>query len=309
MSTQAEVHGVVDGLPGVELDELVAHAALLHRIDRKYAVSRRELPGLLAVLPTDTRALDIDGRREFGYRSVYLDTLALAGYHLAAAGRRRRFKVRSRAYLDTGTCWLEVKTRGPRGATVKQRIAHHDAEFAPLTELGAAFVDWCLTEAHVSVVTAEELSPVLVTAYRRTTLLLPGQQTRVTIDTDLGWTGLPAGGGDLDRPGLAIIETKSGSTPSEVDRLLWRSGHRPMPLSKYAVGLAALRPDLPRNKWHRTLDHHLGVRRCRAEDATGPAPAEADGVPSYVVRPITSRLASSRLAHAQHCQPTSRSAS
>ncbi|MFT3873710.1 MAG: polyphosphate polymerase domain-containing protein [Nocardioides sp.] len=304
MRTPTDARRVVDGLPSVGLDELVEQAALLHRIDRKYAVSRRELPDLLAALPTDTRVLDIDGRREFGYRSVYLDTPALAGYHLTAAGRRRRFKVRSRAYLDTHTCWLEVKTRGPRAATLKQRIAHHDAEFAPLGDVGEAFVDRCLAEAHISAVTAEDLRPVLATAYRRSTLLLPGQQTRVTIDTELGWTALRAGGGDLDRPGLVVVETKSGSTPSEVDRLLWRSGHRPVRLSKYAVGLAALRPDLPRNKWHRTLDHHLDVRRRRAEGAATATSVEAAGASSSVVRPSTFQL-----APAQHYLSTPRSAS
>ncbi|MFV0316059.1 MAG: molecular chaperone, partial [Microthrixaceae bacterium] len=38
-----------------------------------------------------------------------------------------------------------------------------------------------------------------------------------------------------------------------LDRALWRRGYRPTSLSKYATGLAALDPDLPRNRWARIL--------------------------------------------------------
>ena len=42
-----------------------------------------------------------------------------------------------------------------------------------------------------------------------------------------------------------------------VDRLLWQRGTRPARISKYATGLAALRPDLPDVPWRRTLRRHF----------------------------------------------------
>jgi len=60
-------------------------------------------------------------------------------------------------------------------------------------------------------------------------------------------------GGGFELPGMTIVETKSMSQASEVDRILWRLGARPVSLSKYATGLAALHPELPRNKWSRLL--------------------------------------------------------
>lgn len=42
-----------------------------------------------------------------------------------------------------------------------------------------------------------------------------------------------------------------------VDRVLWSRGHRPVSISKDATGLAALRPDLPANRWQRTLRSHF----------------------------------------------------
>jgi hypothetical protein len=93
---------------------------------------------------------------------------------------------------------------------------------------------------------------VLATAYQRSTFFLPSSASRVTLDVDLGWSSLRSVR-DLDRPGLAIVETKTGSTPSVVDRLLWSRGHRPVRLSKYGVGMAALDPTLPRLKWHHVV--------------------------------------------------------
>ena len=54
-----------------------------------------------------------------------------------------------------------------------------------------------------------------------------------------------------------VLETKTAGPPSRFDRWLWAQGHRPIRLSKYCTGLAALRPNLPANKWHRTLSQHL----------------------------------------------------
>ncbi|KHL11226.1 UNVERIFIED_CONTAM: hypothetical protein LK11_43530 [Mumia flava] len=247
-------------LAPVALDALVDVAGLLTRVDRKYVVELQRVPGLLAGLPEGARALEIDGERVFGYRSTYLDTPALDGYFAAGQGRRRRFKVRTRAYLDTGTSWLEVKTRGSRGTTVKQRMPHPDAETVPVSPDGHTFVDAALASGRINRVRPQELTPVLVTAYRRATVLLPATASRVTIDVDLGWTSLrPRCPGELARPSLAIVETKTGSTPSEVDRLLWSHGHRPVRISKYAVGMAALDPTLPRLRWARTLRRELAI--------------------------------------------------
>lgn len=232
----------LDRLPVVPLDELVATAALLTRVDRKYLLAPDDAAAVLGALP-GARVLAIGGQRGFGYDSLYLDTPALTGFHLAARGRRRRFKVRRRTYTDTGERWLEVKTRGPRGATVKERT--------PDGGPARAFVDDVLARSGVDLV--GDLVPVLGTRYTRSTLLLG--LARVTVDTDLVWR-TPAGRA-LPVVDRVVVETKSGSAPSAADRLLWRAGHRPVRISKYGTGLAALHPELPGNRWHSTLTRHL----------------------------------------------------
>jgi hypothetical protein len=108
--------------------------------------------------------------------------------------------------------------------------------------------------------------PVLRSRYRRTTVLLA--DARVTVDTGLSWRlaglcGVVSSGPTTARTtawttgaelgDLVVVETKSGTAPSSADRLLWRSGHRPDRISKYATGLALLRPDLPDHPWRRLL--------------------------------------------------------
>ena len=138
---------------------------------------------------------------------------------------------------------------------------------------------------------AAALRPVLATTYERTTLHLPRAEARATIDTALTWqhlgpvaapgtavvsagpfAGMVAGSQAL-RPahlaaaissgepvvvsGVAVVETKNPATPSPADRALWDAGYRPARISKYATGMALLHPELPANRWYRTLTHEL----------------------------------------------------
>lgn len=239
---------VVSRVDGIGLDRLVSEAALLTRVDRKYALPAAAAGQVLAELAGSVymQVLDIDGQRSFGYESLYYDTADLLSYHLAAHGRRRKFKIRRRTYLDSGASFLEVKTTTPRGFTVKER--------KPIDEADAEFVDGILHRNGFPIST-HDLLGTLITRYRRTTLLLPEHQARMTVDTDLTWAWPEHPGHRLDQ--LTIIETKSGTKASEVDHRLWRAGFRPTRVSKYATGLAAMRSDLPSNRWRPVLRRHF----------------------------------------------------
>ncbi|GAB2976129.1 polyphosphate polymerase domain-containing protein [Saccharothrix stipae] len=237
----------------VGLAELIERAALQTRVDRKYVIPAEALPRLLEQLAPHARVLDIDGERTFRYESVYFDTPRLVSYHSAAYRRRRRFKVRTRTYLDSAECWLEVKISGARGSITKHRLPYHPSD-RDTVRPGRHFVEEALARESIAPDTDGSLDPVLITDYRRTTLLLPDSASRVTIDTALSWRHDDS---TLHLTGLAVVETKTAAAASPVDRMLWQRGVRPVRISKYATGLAALRLDLPDAPWRRTLRRHF----------------------------------------------------
>ena len=255
--TASTVGGALSTLHPIDLEELIQRAALQERMDRKYLLPLSEVECVLAAVEANTRVLDINGTRLFGYESVYFDTPDLTSFRLTAYRRARRFKIRTRTYVDSGSCWLEVKVPGPRGSTLKYRTPHEPGQ-QRITGAGSAFLDEVFARHGLTAAGHADLVPTLRTAYLRFTLLLPDTDSRVTVDTDLRWT---ADGRELRLPGVAIVETKTGSTASGADRQLWRRGHRPVAISKYATGLAALRADLPAAPWQRVLRRHFTAAR------------------------------------------------
>ncbi len=249
----------LDRFAPLGLEELDSSAALQTRVDRKYLVPLDRLEEVLAAMDEGTRVLEIDGERSFAYASVYFDTPGLSSYLGAVHRRRDRFKVRTRSYLDTGSCWVEVKTRGPRGATVKTRQEHTGEQADALPTQAWQFASGALGGNRVADLDGP-LAPTLVSTYRRTTLHVPGQHggpaSRTTIDTGLVWTD-PLTGAEHPLGDLAIVETKTGSAASPTDRLLWRHGIRPVRISKYGTGMAVLHPGLPAHPWRRVLDRHV----------------------------------------------------
>lgn len=165
-------------LAPISLDDLVARAALLVRVDRKYVLARADAEMLVATLPRGTKVLEIEGSRTVGYTSLYFDNARLDSYRHTAQHRRTRFKVRTRSYA-TGGSFLEVKTR--RGAhTVKERIAWDLPSNLRLDERAETYVAERLDAARVG--DPGLLTATLWTRYERSTLVLPGEGSRLTID-------------------------------------------------------------------------------------------------------------------------------
>ncbi|MCK0113301.1 polyphosphate polymerase domain-containing protein [Ornithinimicrobium sp. F0845] len=235
-------------LATISLAALQSEAELLTRVDRKYLLPLPEATRALAGLGEGSRVLEIEGRTRSDYASTYFDTPERDSFRSTATARRRRWKVRTRSYLDSGDCWVEVKTRGPRGLTVKERAPHPPEASQRITGAAVTWVEERLRAARAYHRPWLGL-PVLSTTYSRSTILLPEGGARATIDTDLTWL-LPDGTTTAPRDAV-VIETKTTGTPSAFDRALWRAGHRPTRISKFGTGLALLDPTVPANRWHR----------------------------------------------------------
>lgn len=241
----------IEDLHGVGLDDLNHAAALQTRVDRKYLVTPAQLAALLDRVGDEARVLEIDGRRGFRYQSIYFDTPAFDSYLGAAHRRPNRFKVRTRRYLDSHGCWVEVKLRSRHGQTVKHRHEHDVERFDELTPASLAFVASFPRVRDL----AHLLEPLITTSYTRSTLLVGAM--RATIDVDV--TCASARGAVVLGGGI-IVETKTEGAASAVDRVLWDLHVRPSRISKFAIGVGATYPELPSNRWHRTMRCHVHPR-------------------------------------------------
>jgi hypothetical protein len=223
----------------IGLDELIELAELQTRVDRKYFVPAAVFQRLIAALRGELRVLDIEGRRSFGYESVYFDTPQLSTYRAHVQRRRQRFKARTRTYTDTGQTMFEVKLAGPRGETVKQRLPHPAEHRADLTDEALAHLGTALCQAY-----HQDLPTGLRTG-----------EARLTCDV-----GLVCRDGSHevhDTGDHVLVESKSSARGSAADRILRELGVRPATVSKYCVGVAALHPELPSKPWHQTLRRYF----------------------------------------------------
>ena len=236
-------------LAPITLATVNASTELLTRSERKYLVDLDVYRELVHDLSPDLLVLEIDDLRVFRYASVYFDTDDFRLHRAAATGRRHRYKIRTRQYVESGLTMLEVKTKDGRGRTVKHRIDHDGAPDA-LSPADQRFVLDVTGDDSV----VELLAPVLTTRYTRTTLVQLSAGVRATVDRDLVCTD--STGRSVGSNGV-IIETKGLADACLIDRWLWRNGHRPHRISKCSAGLGALQPALPSNKWRRVIDRHF----------------------------------------------------
>lgn len=238
----------------IGLDEVDSVAALQTRVDRKYLVTARQLVDLNDLLAARFRVMEIGGLRLLGYESVYYDTPSLQLFRDHRGERRRRCKVRVRTYLDDGARFIEVKTKGTRGQTVKDRIPHEGSPWL-LTPRSREFVREVIRREYD--MEAPGLVAVMESRYRRCTLVDPVGGERLTCDVDLMWRHRGAVGVGPDK---ILLETKTTGR-GYVDNALARLGIRPLKMSKYAVGTALLHPELAANPWDRLLRREFGRHR------------------------------------------------
>ena len=243
-------------LPGVGLDEVLSEAALQTRIDRKYLLTPEQFDELGRRIADSFRVLDIDGRRVFGYESVYFDTPALDLFRAHRQGRRHRYKARVRTYLDTGSCMFEVKLKGRRGETVKHRTPYDVDDRHRLNEEASQFLAGLLREEYGEAM--PDLRPSVTTSYSRLTLVDLEGGARLTCDVDL----VCSRGQERARGSdMILVESKCSGSGSIADSALRQMGVRSISISKYCIAVALLHRHLAANKWNRTLRSYFGWTR------------------------------------------------
>ncbi len=273
----AGVVSTLAGLPAVGLEELNTEAALQTRVDRKYVVPEGLAQELLATFDAEVRILEMDGSRCFAYDSVYFDTAQLDSYLLAAHGRRRRYKIRTRTYVDSAISFLEVKTEGAREATVKERIPYElsgprpaDGRGPGLRQRNACRGHWRCSRRTARARARDPVPPhhALSARIRQPGHHRFGCHLAAARRASLG----PGRSGDRWRPSPARPPARWTGTSGP-------HGVRPSRISKFATGMAALNPRLPANRWNQTLRRSMPLRLPQPSAARLPKPSRTDKEP------------------------------
>jgi hypothetical protein len=231
------IAGILKEFTPVGLKEMQG-VKFMNRIDTKYLFSVSKLQSLLQNIASGYQVLEIDGQREFSYKTVYFDTPELLFLYQHLTGKLSRYKVRVRTYETNGLTFLEVKHKSNKGRTSKTRILKDDSARDD-EQKRQEFLNALLTPDTLS------LKPVIATGFNRITITSGDGTERITIDFNLSFNDFS---GNLTKlPFLAIAEIKRDKSHSHSDfvQQLKKMGLHQSSFSKYCVGMALLN-DIPK---------------------------------------------------------------
>lgn len=213
---------------------LVEGRSLQQRIDRKYLLAADHLEPLLARLCLGYCLLRAGERGWARYESIYLDTPRRDLYHAHRCGRRPRYKIRIRHHIDRQLTFLEIKSKGNSGRTVKRRFALPYGQ----NHLGAAERQFIENHAPVDAV---RLMPCITISFMRLTLVGRSLNERVTFDRDLTFADGPC---EERFSRVVIAEVKQAQCSNHLGAVAaLRSLHaREAAFSKYCVGTILVAP-------------------------------------------------------------------
>lgn len=191
---------------------------LMNRTDTKFMIGAEQLELLLRILGSNYRVLEVEGLRVNRYKTLYYDTPDFLCYLQHHSGKRNRFKIRKREYVESHLSFLEYKEKTNKGRTIKSRIKLGEIADS-LNERENAFIDE-RTHRHL------DYEPKLWNSFGRITLVDTSAGERLTIDTDITFE---MGNRKAGIPELVIIEVKrdENSGVSEVLRQLKHQLVRP----------------------------------------------------------------------------------
>lgn len=250
--TLQTVEGLLWEFEPLSLQEL-GLAALMDRLDTKYVFTIDHLPAMLDAVRDDYRVLEVVGVRAHHYATTYYDTPDLAMYLAHHNGARSRYKVRTRAYLDSQICFLEVKHKTNRERMIKSRMAV-PVDVSLNEPAAAAFV------RQKTPYTVDNLIQTAWNRFQRITLVHRRYPERITIDVNLRF-----GRDDQENsPGIVIAEMKQLKFNSQSDFVRQMSAvHvQPMGFSKYCEAIVTCTANV---KYNRFKPRQLKVARLLRE--------------------------------------------
>lgn len=230
-TTTARIEDALAQYEPISLKEMKS-VELMNRTDTKYVMRESQLLAMLQQLSDDYRVLDIKNVRLNHYQTLYYDTSDFQLYYQHHNGKRSRYKVRVREYVDSDLAFFEIKRKTNRENTVKSRFEQRDLQ-AQIDSKADAFV-----HAHTPL-DAHDLEPKMWNEFQRITLVSKHRQERLTLDLNLSFSW---GDKHVALPGIAIAEVKQERASQDSDFIQQIRQHHIQPnrFSKYCAGIYML---------------------------------------------------------------------
>ena len=256
----------LNSFESLTLGELDEKANMLTRVDNKYILTEPLTAQSICNLESEFDVLDVNNRRTFGYQNIYFDDAKVC-FNEHRKGKRKKFKARTRLYLDSEElAYFEVKLTGKGRIIDKYRIPCSVSEHGSLPDHFIAFIKMTYLKKYGKEF-EYQLTPSVETSYRRITLVAKKGGERLTIDYDLSlslngiFTAVP--------PSLSIFETKSKNGNGIADKILRAASiPRVKGCSKFCLSMALSGQVSRYNKFLPIIRKHFNDKGIAAKNAS-----------------------------------------
>lgn len=224
-----EIKQILNQFNAIHLEDLQG-AALMDRVDTKFAFNRSHAEEIISALIPHYNVLEVNGSRIGSYESLYFDEEDFTFYNDHHNNKSHRFKVRFRKYVESDQYFLEVKEKR-KGRVKKKRIPVKKFE-RDLSDGSKKFIKEQL-DASI------DLEPKLWNEYKRVTLVSPNKKERLTLDFELmfRWKDETSSYGDIV---IAELKQKRRDRTSPFYVMMKKWKIRPYRVSKYCIGTVDL---------------------------------------------------------------------
>lgn len=233
------MNNIINSFNSISLEEM-NEVSLLKRTDTKFLIHKKELFTILKEINNFYSILELKKKRLMTYKTIYFDTETKKFYLDHHNGKTNRVKIRIRKYLESNSCFLEIKQKDGKGKTKKNRIKIPEFR-TDLTENSINFIKNKTKKNFI-------LSPSLINQFNRITLVNKNRMERVTIDMNL-----IVKKNRLEKlfKNLIIIEVKQEklNRDTPIINTLKKYSIYPFRISKYCIGMVSMYKDLKYNEF------------------------------------------------------------
>ena len=222
----------INSFDPIQLFELQS-GKLMARYDTKYILSPEQVLSLLTSLKEiNYKVFYINHLNLFTYQNLYFDTPSLQMYLCHHNGKKNRYKIRMREYLETNLRFLEIKHKNNKNLTLKTRVEIPEIDAGIIYNLKKFIYE-------NSSFASANLRPVYRNQYQRFTIIHPQQKERLTFDFRLSFNHRNK---NVQLNDVVIVEQKKAAT-DQVDgskNIFKQFKNQEVRLSKYCIGVALL---------------------------------------------------------------------